>query len=442
VLRRIFSRLAKLLWGDLTVDEYKKFGILSFLLFLILASYWLLRPLKDALLNEIVGFNYQPIAKVVTLITFIPMMFLYSKLVNLVEKHKLFYVVSGFYFVVFLIISIMLRIPGIGIFNSVPNPRRILGWAIYVSCETFGSIMVSVFWSFVASIAKTETAKRGYALVIAGAQLGSITGPTIARLAPVVGAHNLVAFVLLGILAIPLVIILFRKVVPPSLQDEKPFRKSAKKPTSIFEGIRLIVTRPYIAGIFVVATIFEVAGTILDFHMKTLAFSRPGTTIDENTNFLGFFGQMSNGLTLLFALFGVSFLLRRIGVRFCLIMFPIAAAAIVISFYFFPVLNVALVSMILFKAFNYALNNASKEILYIPTAKDIKFKAKSWIDTFGNRLAKVGGATVTNFFSGDMAALLKYGTIISLAVISFWLAVAVAVGNKFVSLQSKSEIVS
>ena len=44
----------------------------------------------------------------------------------------------------------------------------------------------------------------------------------------------------------------------------------------------------------------------------------------------------------------------------------------------------------------YALNGPSRELLYVRTSGDIKFKAKSWIDMFGTRGAKAVGSVVNN----------------------------------------------
>ncbi len=41
--------------------------------------------------------------------------------------------------------------------------------------------------------------------------------------------------------------------------------------------------------------------------------------------------------------------------------------------------------MMCLKALSYSLNNPCKEMLYNPTSTDVKFKAKSWIDIFGQR---------------------------------------------------------
>ena len=47
--------------------------------------------------------------------------------------------------------------------------------------------------------------------------------------------------------------------------------------------------------------------------------------------------------------------------------------------------------MLLLKGFSYCLNNPCKEILYQPTSSSVKFKAKSWIDIFGQRGSKALG---------------------------------------------------
>ena len=67
----------------------------------------------------------------------------------------------------------------IGLANKYQSERRILGWISYCAIESFGSVMVSLFWSFANSNISLETAKASYGVMVATAQLGSILGPTI-----------------------------------------------------------------------------------------------------------------------------------------------------------------------------------------------------------------------------------------------------------------------
>jgi AAA family ATP:ADP antiporter len=98
-------------------------------------------------------------------------------------------------------------------------------------------------------------------------------------------------------------------------------------------------------------------------------------------------------------------------------------------------------AVVIIKGLNYALNVPSKEVLYIPTSKDVKFKAKGWIDAFGNRTTKVLGAAVTNPLKGSINTLLSYGTVASLVIVACWIPVAIFVGNKFENLQKENKII-
>lgn len=41
------------------------------------------------------------------------------------------------------------------------------------------------------------------------------------------------------------------------------------------------------------------------------------------------------------------------------------------------------------------------------TGSNVKFKCKSWIDTFGQRGSKAGGSLITNAFATSMVDLVK-----------------------------------
>lgn len=75
--------------------------------------------------------------------------------------------------------------------------------------------------------------------------------------------------------------------------------------------------------------------------------------------------------------------------------------------------------MMVMKGMSYALNNPTKEILYQMTSTNIKFKCKSWIDTFGQRSSKALGSIVTNQFATSVADLANYGSVVGVAIAVF-----------------------
>ena len=436
----MLSRLVGYLWGDLNRQEIKKFSILGLTFFFLIGSYWLLRTQKDAIFKSIVGLDYQPTAKMISWGFVIVLVLVYSKLVDLFTKNRLLMVLSAFYGAGFLAISFFLNHPTIGFGNPIPNPNRWFGWFVYLFIESFGSIMVGLFWAFVTSSTKSDSAKKGFPLIIAGAQTGSILGSFMSANTTYFGNVFIFQLGALGICAIVPTVLLYLWIVPKS--ERTGIEGASKKPkTGIFEGLLILLSRPYVFGIFVLATIYEVIGTIFDFQMKVLA-NQVYPTKEAFAAYQGMYGILTNSLALVFAMVGTSFLMRRFGLRFCLMLFPIATGCVVGAIYFFPVLYVVTGALIVIKGLSYALNNPSKEMMYIPTTKDVRFKAKGWIDMFGGRSAKGTGSYINNFFAGNASALLMYGTLISFGLVGVWLAVASFVGNKFKHLTENDEVIS
>jgi AAA family ATP:ADP antiporter len=421
----MFARIARALWGDLTSDELKRFSMLSLTFLFIIGTYWLMRPLKDGLFMDIVGAFYIPYAKMVSVAVLIPLLVLYSKLVDTVEKHKLFYVICSFYVLLFLTIAYFIAHPTIGLANHVASPSRIFGWVIYLSIESFGSMLPALFWSFVASTTETSSAKRGYGIVIAGAQIGSIAGPTIATYAEILGMPCLATIVAAGIFVVPFLIMYFVRKFPVATVASDVV--GTKKKSSPIEGLKLLLSRPYLIGILGIATLYEIIGTIMDYQMKIVA-KETYHSVEKVTAFLGLFGQSANFLALVFAFIGTSFFIRRFGLKVCLVMFPITVAGVIGYVWFSPSLWALFGAMVAIKGLSYALNNPCKEIMYIPTSKDVKFKAKGWIDAFGGRSSKALGSGVNAIFT-NMASLMFYGSLVSLGIVGIWIIAALYVGR-------------
>src|SRR3990167_5404380 len=88
-------------------DEVLKFVVLGITFFLIIGTYWTLRPLKDGLFASIVGAKWQPYAKILSMFAVFPIVMLYSKLVDWFKRDQVFYILSGFYAITALILTNM-----------------------------------------------------------------------------------------------------------------------------------------------------------------------------------------------------------------------------------------------------------------------------------------------------------------------------------------------
>jgi len=80
-------------------------------------------------------------------------------------------------------------------------PLAVLGCTIYLATESFGSLVVALFWSFTASSSKTDEAKRGFPLIVAAAQVGAVCGSALLLVKiPVATLYSLAFVFMFGIM--------------------------------------------------------------------------------------------------------------------------------------------------------------------------------------------------------------------------------------------------
>lgn len=234
----------------------------------------------------------------------------------------------------------------------------------------------------------------------------------------------------------------------------EPTKSDKKESAGMLEGIYLFIQHNYVKGIFAISCLFMVEVTIIDFTMKVLArnffaeehpcevtmtcydFVDGHHGLSEAAaaavaRFMGLFGQATNGLSLIMSLFGTSAVIRILGLRLTLLLFPSLCLCVIIMVRLYPTLNVVFLAMILLKGFSYSLNNPTKELLYQPTSQAVRYKAKSWIDTFGARGSKAAGSIITNAFSNSTSNLVSNGSIVGIAVATFLIWNATFMGRKF-----------
>ncbi len=438
----MFSKIAKTLWGDVSRDEFKQFGLLAIVFFFIIGTYWMLRAMKTALFLKIVGGGFLGYAKLSSVIFLIFLVLIYGKLVDLFSKQNLVYFITSIYGALFLGITYFLMHPQIGLANIIPSGDRYFGWLIYVVIESFGSIVVALFWSFVASSVNPASAKKGYPMIIFGAQLGAVLGTIVDLQVERVGIPVLFFIAILGIFIVPILIAIFMQlykgpnhepIVIPSKDAAPP------KGTGPIEGLRLLCTRPYLIGILGLSTLYTIIETILDLQMYRLA-NQVFISPEKVTEFSAMYGLCANTLSLIFSLVGTSFFIRQFGLTACLTLYPIAVAIAICTVWVYPVLWVFVGAVVASKGLSYALHNPCKEIMYIPTSRDIRFKTKSWIDTFGVRTARGAGGLIVAAFP-VVSQLINYGSIISLGIIGVWIGAAWYVGRTNRALVQENKVI-
>ncbi len=434
----MFRSIIRFLWGDIRQEELKKFFLLAVGFFFLMGSWWPLKTLKDSIFINMVGPIHLPMAKIASVIIFFPLVLLYSKLVDHFSKEKLIYFFITFYGIAGLVLVYFIAHPTIGLANTSQGTFRILGWVFYLFCESYISLMLSLYWSFINDITTPESAKNGYGLIIFGTQLGALIFTVLgnymsydaeryAVTAPRIALISIILFFVFGIT----IFILSRTVKRESLAgyqatEEMHTATTKELSVSFLDGLKLLLTHPYVMGIFSLIFLQEFISTIMGFQLSLLAkttYPDPGLL----NKFLFDFALGVQIIACLFAFVGTSFFHRKLGIRTSLIAYPTLLGLFIFSYLINPTLQTIFYVMLIAKALGYALNQPAKEMLYIPTSKSIKYKSKAWIDMFGMRLAKASGSGL-NRIVGPLVTLT--GTC-ALGLIAVWIALAGIVGTIF-----------
>ena len=134
----------------------------------------------------------------------------------------------------------------------------------------------------------------------------------------------------------------------------------------------------------------------------------------------------------IFSMFGSTAVLRYLDMRHALIITPVLVIILSGVFSYKATLMVILVLMVILRASDYGFNAPIRENLYIPTARDVQFKSKGWIDSFGKFLAKTTGASV-NMTSITISQAVRplFCSGITAGVASIWLVVSYFLGKKY-----------
>jgi AAA family ATP:ADP antiporter len=291
----------------------------------------------------------------------------------------------------------------------------------FVWVGIFNLMVVAQLWSFANDLFQSEQGKRLFPLVAFGAALGSVLGSRIASFVAnplkngaaegaakggeasftllLMGAGVLVVCALLFIVAERLSEQLKRR---SRVRDavEKPAPKAAASREGAFE---LVLKNPYLLAIAFFTLIFNFANSNGEYILGKLfqaagdeAIALGRLTPDQVGDFISFqsadflFGV--NVVTLILQTFLVSRIVKYGGLAVALLALPVITLGSGLAVAAFPLLAVIRVGKTLENATDYSLNNTARQMLWLPTSRAMKYKAKQAVDTLFVRLGDVCSA--------------------------------------------------
>lgn len=392
--------------------------------FCVLASYYVLRPIRDAM-GVAGGVGNLPWLFLGTLSVTVLISPLFSRLVSRLPRRR---------FVAWAYRCLILCLVVFGLLlSSRPEAEQVwIGRVFFVWLSVFAVFAVSLFWAVMADVFQTRQARRLYGVIGAGGTLGGMAGGAL--------TSWLVSHV--GLLPLLLISALLLEAglramyaLSADVAEHVPEQRAVEHEIiggSIWAGFSGVARSPYLLAIALFMLLFTMGSAFL-YLLQAQIVERD---IADRAARMVYFAQVDlwvNGLTLIVQLLLTGRLIQRIGVGAVLALVPLLSIAGFLALAAAPLLTLVILMQVLRRTGNFALTGPAREVLYVPLSREEKYKAKNFIDTFVFRLGDQLGAWTHT----ALAALgLSLGGIAFAAVplSAAWLAVALWLGRRHARL--------
>lgn len=423
-------------------------------IFLVLAAYYLIKPLREGWLSvtAVSGLNkmeikaYSSFGQSLVLLAALPV---YGFLACHLHRRKLITVTT--LFAISNLILFWLLTPEV-CGRKIPY----IGIAYYLWVGIFGIAVVAQFWAFAADLYTDERGRRLFPLIAIGASAGASAG---AWLTEQLLKHKIVAsFELLLVAIVPLLAALVltwlvdRRETTADCRDGTAFSKSPppRHEPDRKNALRVIFNNRYLLFIALLTLLnnwvntngenilYSVVQKSLEHHFMAAGIApadMAGFIKEGTTAFYGnlFFWVNIGGLLL--QAFAVSRLIKYGGLATVLLLTPFISLLSYLTMAVFPVLAVIRLLKIAENASDYSVNNTSRHVLWLPVPTAVLYKTKAAIDTLFARLGD-GLAAFTVLVGTKMLSF----SITSFLVFNFVLAAGWVVSAVHVWRENKRQL--
>jgi AAA family ATP:ADP antiporter len=298
----------------------------------------------------------------------------------------------------------------------------------YIFGQAYIVIFVEQYWAFINSTLNSITA-RVYNGPIAG---GGALGPVLAdwmvhKYAVSGGTAHLILFAAAAMLPAALLIWISYLVAgePKPSADEAGAKKG---------HLHLSLIKEQKALLLLMCTIFltQIIATVLDLKLSTVVESAiPGT--DARSQWFGGFWMSINSASAILQFIVAPLLLRLLPIAAVMVAIPSLHLVAAVCLIAHPTLLTAALALGMFKAIDYSIFRAGKELVYIPLSFDARYRAKQLVDAFTYRFSKGVTALSLSAWESVMpllgaAPLPPYSAIAACAA-ALWVGISVPLGN-------------
>lgn len=394
--------------------------------FLIISSYYVLKPLRDSLSLEL-GAKRIPALEVFSLFFLVFANGFYSWIVA--KFSRSFFMPAITYF--FIACLVGFRVIFSYVIEPTPGPTDLLSSrticisAYFVWVNLYILFVVSMFWSFINDHFSSEQSKRLYSTIGLGGLFGGLTGGMITSwFVTILGSANM--FLIAATFLAPTLVCLWliEKFPPGDKNDSKPsvgflepnpVEKDKSEFSKTLIGLKAVLGSPLLILLALEVFLYTFGSNIFSFQLKTLM----ETTIvnrDERTLYWAYLYNSINTVSII-----SQFIITKTVMKFSrpwlsLLMVPTWQIIGSIFLFFKPSLEAAAIIGVVRYALNYSLGRVIREYFYTPLSKEEKYQGKGFIDTLVFR----AGAGISSSLLLSWMVFFPVGGWVDLFCITAW----------------------
>lgn len=364
------------IFGDVRAGEGGRALLMFLNVFILLVAYYVLKTVREPLILTRGGAelkSYAAAAQAAALLLYVPA---YGWIASRLPREKLIVVVVLF-FIGCIQAFYFAGLAGAGF----------VGFAFYVWVGIFSLTMIAQFWSFANDVYPKHAGDRLFPLIAVGATAGAPLGAALAQRLFDAGVTPWVMLqVASGMLLVHLALYF-------AARGRKDTDAPAAPPPvgGRTGGFSLVLRSRYLRLLAVLLILLNIVNTTGEFilaglvtaHADALAAAQPG--LDKGAIIGSFYGHYFfwvNIASVTIQAFIVSRIVKYLGMAGALFALPIVALGV----YGLALSGAGLAFVRWVKtaenATDYSIMNTARQMLWLPTSREEKYKAKQAIDTF------------------------------------------------------------
>jgi len=383
--------------------------------FMLLAGYYVLRPLRDEMAIA-GGVRNLPWLFTATFLVLLAAQPLYGALVARLPRARFIPIVYHFF---------AANLALFWLFLTLHIANATIARVFYVWVAVFSLFAVAVFWSFMADIFTADQGKRLFGFIGAGGTAGALLGPVITIwLSVPFGPVNLL---IAAIVLLEAAVFCVWRLEHAARQHEAVQAEPQRLGGSAFAGLPELIRSPYLLGIAAWISLQSFCATILYFeqiHLVAAGVHGAGA----QTRLFAAIDLAVNLLTLATQIVATGQLLKRFGTGPTAAALPAIYIVGFLAVFLMPTLTVVLVVQVAQRWFHFSVATPARQVFYTVLGREEKYKAKNLTDVV---IYRGSDALYGWVFDSLQAIGLKLGAValVSVPVAAIWLVLSGALGR-------------